>query len=233
MVDLGDVSNDQENMTLGLNMVTDESFDLTLDMHKGNNIQNEPRWVHGLSGEFFEATQLSFNFSRMPTFTGSARANWDNIIADALISDAELDGALAAMKLVILTNQKFSQSICGMDSSQNPRRWALIWDCLKKMVQLLTIDDLGGEKSLPNLPAGQIQLDYDFRITDEVPEFEIGVLLENYVPARPMFTIEMNGLQRSDLSMIVQGLDTSQARDVFLMQYTTLPQMVLYHAIFD
>jgi len=31
-----------------------------------------------------------------------------------------------------------------------------------------------------------------------------------------MFTIEMNGLQRSDLSMIVQGLDTSQARDVSL-----------------
>ena len=62
MVDLGDVSNDQENMTLGLNMVADESFDLTLDMHKGNNIQNEPRWVHGLSGEFLKLNLTVFQF---------------------------------------------------------------------------------------------------------------------------------------------------------------------------
>lgn len=217
MVDLGDVSNDQENMTLGLNMVTDESFDLTLDMHKGNNIQNEPRWVHGLSGEFFEATQLSFNFSRMPTFTGSARANWDNIIADALISDAELDGALAAMKLAGLNQSEILVEYL---------RDGFITESEKVGIDLGLLEENGvtfndrrswwGKIWLPNLPAGQIQLDYDFRITDEVPEFEIGVLLENYVPARPMFTIEMNGLQRSDLSMIVQGLDTSQARDVSL-----------------
>ena len=55
MVNLGDASNIAQNLSLGLNLKTGEEFDITLDVKKGVNVPDEPRWVHGISGEVLEA----------------------------------------------------------------------------------------------------------------------------------------------------------------------------------
>ena len=41
-VDLGGVSTDENNMSLGVNLVTGEAFNLTADVQKGSNVNEDP-----------------------------------------------------------------------------------------------------------------------------------------------------------------------------------------------
>lgn len=215
MVDLGDASNIASNMSLGLNLKTGEEFDITLDVNKGVNVPNEPRWVHGISGEVLEATQLIFNYSLMPEFTESSRL----VVSDALedfritelerpeviqaltwggLSDAESlvdameDGYISARELKLLDNATLEEE--GVTFEQRRSWHSKIW--------------------MPQLPAGKIELTYQVIIKDEVPEFNIGASLEGWTPFRPVLTIELNGLTRTDTMMVLTGLDTDLERNV-------------------
>jgi hypothetical protein len=215
MVNLGDASNIASNMSLGLNLKTGEEFDITLDVNKGVNVPNEPRWVHGISGEVLEATQLIFNYSLMPEFTESSRL----VVSDALedfritelerpdviqaltwggLSDAESlvdvmeDGYISARELKLLDNATLEEE--GVTFEQRRSWHSKIW--------------------MPQLPAGKIELTYQVIIKDEVPEFNIGASLEDWTPFRPVLTIELNGLTRTDTTMVLTGLDTDLERNV-------------------
>ena len=215
MVNLGDASNIASNMSLGLNLKTGEEFDITLDVNKGVNVPNEPRWVHGISGEVLEVTQLIFNYSLMQEFTESSRL----VVSDALedfritelerpdviqaltwggLSDAESlvdameDGYISARELKLLDNATLEEE--GVTFEQRRSWHSKIW--------------------MPQLPAGKIELTYQVRIKDEVPEFNIGASLEGWTPFRPVLTIELNGLTRTDTMMVLTGLDTDLERNV-------------------
>ena len=89
MVNLGDASNIQSNLSLGLNLLTGEEFDITMDVRKVTNVPVEPQWVHGISGEVLEVTELEFNYSRMPEFTESSRLIVSEALEDFEISETE------------------------------------------------------------------------------------------------------------------------------------------------
>ena len=207
MVNLGDASNIAQNMSLGLDLITGEEFDITLDVKKGVNVPDEPRWVHGISGEVLEATQLVFNYSMMPEFTESSRT----VVSDALgdfriteqerpdvvqaltwggLSDAESlvdameDGYISARELKLLDNATLEEE--GVTFEQRRSWHSKIW--------------------MPQLPAGLIKLNYMVEIKDEVPEFSIEASLEGWTPFRPVLTIELNGLTRTDTLMVLTGL---------------------------
>ena len=215
MVDLGDISGENNNMTLGLDLVTDEEFNLTLDMRKGRNVQTSPKWVHGLSGEFYEATELEFNLSRMPAFTETSRGVWAEAISDGIVNDSEYDDAVNALtwggvnqsrRLVnLLSDGYISDSEIqdldldllltnGVNLSNRRAWWARMW--------------------MPNLPAGNIVLGYELTFVENVPTFEIDIEMDNYMPARPIISVLMNGLKRSDVSIIIDGLNTELSRDM-------------------
>ena len=223
MVDLGDISGENKNMTLGLNLVTNEEFNLTLDMRKGANVLHPPKWVHGLSGEFYEATELQFNLSRMPTFTGTLRTDWAEIISDGVISGDETDndpgsefndavntltwaGINQSKRLVILMSDGYIS-----DSEMMTLDLDLL---LTNGVNLTNRRAWWGRIWMPNLPAGNITLGYELNFVDDIPTFEIDIQMDNYMPERPLLTVLMNGIKRADTSIILEGLDTGLARDM-------------------
>jgi hypothetical protein len=69
---------------------------------------------------------------------------------------------------------------------------------------------------MPQLPAGRIQLGYDVTIEDDIPTIEIVASLEGWTPARPVLTVEINGLSKTDTLLVLSGLDTELSRDISL-----------------
>ena len=222
MVNLGDASNIRSNMSLGLDLITGEEFDITLDVKKGVNIPDEPRWVHGLSGEVLEATQLVFNYSMMPEFTESSREVVSDALQDFTITELERTDVIQALGWAGLTDAE-SLVDAMEDGFISPRELKLL-DNATLEEEGVTFEQRRSWHSkiwMPQLPAGKIQLTYEVTITDEVPTFEILASLEGWTPFRPVLTIELNGLTRTDTLMVLTGLDTDLARDVSINAQTS------------
>ena len=217
MVNLGDASNIQSNLSLGLNLLTGEEFDITLDVRKGKNVPQEPRWVHGLSGEVLEATELIFNYTKMPEFTTSSRQIVFDALDDFEISEIEEPDVIQALEWAGLSDSK-SLVEAMRDGFISPRELALLdTDTLED--EGVTFDQRRSWHSkiwMPQLPAGDIKLRYDVKIIDEIPEFEIGVSLDGWTPFRPVLTVELNGLAKTDTLLVLTGLDTGLKRNISL-----------------
>ncbi|MGB1475832.1 MAG: hypothetical protein ACPG73_06500 [Candidatus Poseidoniaceae archaeon] len=217
MVNLGDASNIQSNLSLGLNLRTGEEFDLTLDVSKGNNIPTEPRWVHGISGEVLEVTEMIFNYSRMPEFTESSRLIVSQALADFEISEEEKAEVIQVAEWAGITDA--SDLIEALaDGYISPRELSLL-DTDNLEDEGITFDQRRSWHSriwMPQLPAGEIKLGYKVEIENEIPTFQIEASLKEYTPFRPVLTIELNGLSRADSLIVLTGLDTNLKRDVTL-----------------
>ncbi len=217
MVNLGDASNIQSNFSLGLNLLTGEEFDLTLDVSKGKNVPSQPRWVHGISGEVLEVTEMILNYSRMPEFTESSRLVVSQALADFSISEAEKNDVIQNLTWAGITIAK--ELVEAMEDGYiSPREMSLL-DTVLLEEQGVTFDQRRSWHSriwMPQLPAGEIKLDYQVEIKDEIPTFEIKASLIDYTPFRPILTIELNGLSRADSLIVLTGLDTTLKRDIAL-----------------
>ena len=217
MVNLGDASNIQSNMSLGLNLRTGEEFDLTLDVSKGKNVPTAPRWVHGISGEVLEVTELIFNYSRMPEFTQSSRLTVSEALADFEISEEEMPEVIQVAEWAGVTDAEALFEALA-DGYISPREMSLL-DEETLEDEGITFDQRRSWHSriwMPQLPAGKIELGYKVEIEDEIPTFQINALLMEYTPFRPVLTIELNGLSRADSLIVLTGLDTNLQRDVTL-----------------
>jgi hypothetical protein len=64
------------------------------------------------------------------------------------------------------------------------------------------------------LPAGTIELVYDFRMLDGIPTYEVDLKMSQWQPEREQFTIVANGLEGQDIQLFVDGFDTTQPRNV-------------------
>ena len=80
--DLVGTDGDDEDFALGLELLTGEAFNLTVDMRKGSNVANEPEWSHGVGMNVYEATRLNFNLTRLPVLTQSDMIDSNLILAD-------------------------------------------------------------------------------------------------------------------------------------------------------
>ena len=139
----------------------------------GVNIDETPQWVHGISGEVLEATELVFNYSIMENFTASSRfvvseafkdwtiteeerenvinaSSWAGISQSEKLVDVMSDGYLSELELAEIDTAKlFSE---GVDFDQR-RSWHVkIW--------------------LPQLPSGRILLTYDLTVNEDIPTFD-------------------------------------------------------------
>ena len=217
MVNLGDASNIQSNLSLGLNLLTGEEFDITLDVKKGTNVPVEPKWVHGISGEVLEVTELVFNYSRMPEFTESSRLVVSNALEDFEISEIEKEDMIRELGWAGITDAEPLVEAMS-DGFISPRELSLL-DKVTYEEEGITFDQRRSWHSriwMPQLPAGEIELSYEVTIEDEIPTFEIIASLEDYTPFRPTLTIQLNGLSRVDFLIVLTGLDTTLERDVSL-----------------
>ena len=215
VVDLGGIETGTENMSLGLDLVTQETFNVTMDIEKGSNINVQPEWSHGIGMEVFEASVVSFNLSRMPTFTLSSREVVQNALADYKITKSEYTSVLEAAEPLNISNIEIlllaledgivlDNEIEGVNLS--------VWEEHGITFELRRSWHM--RSWLPSLPSGQILLEYDFRMIGELPVYELDIFLEQWKPKRQQFSIIINGLEGRDLQFIVDGLDTSVPHNV-------------------
>ncbi len=236
MVDLGDASNVKSNMSLGLNLVTGEEFDITLDIRKGVNLPDEPRWAHGLTGEVLEATEMRFNYSRMPSFTESSRLIVSNALADLEINNSERQEVIQALEWSGLNN---SEGIVeAMTDGYVSAREMLLLNTEEMAEEGLELEQRRSWHSkmwMPQLPGGEIKLGYSVTIDEnDIPTFEIAIALDDWKPARPLLTVELNGLARTDSLLVISGLDTELVRDIELeMSIVTESELIIPRTTID
>ena len=202
-------------MSLGLDLVTQEAFNVTVDLEKGSNLDIQPEWSHGIGMEVFEATAVSFNLSRMPTFTLSTREVVLNALSDYKITESEYETVLEAANVLNISN---------IDLLLLALEDGIILESEIEGVNLSVLEEQGItfelrrswhlRSWLPSLPTGQILLEYDFRMVGELPVYELDVFLEQWTPKRQQLSIIINGLEGRDLEFIVDGLDTSGPHNV-------------------
>lgn len=214
-VNVGGELGESQNMSLGLNLFTGEAFNMTVDLKKGSNLEAEPEWMHGIGLEALEQTRVEANLSRMPTFTLSSRETMATILEDGRIDQGE---RLQALSILEATNITAAEPL--VTALEDGR----IYDDELAGVNLTLLADQGltlhDSRSwhlrawLPSLPAGTIELVYDFRMLGGIPTYEVDLKMSQWQPMYPQMTIVANGLEGQDLELFIDGLDTSTPRNV-------------------
>ena len=214
-VNVGGDIGESENMSLGLDLFTGEAFNMTVDMKKGSNLEAEPAWMHGLGMEALEQTRLESNLSRMPAFTATSRGPMEEILADGRIDESERVQALTILEAINITEAEAL-----VDALEDGR----VSDDEKDGMNLTELEEEGITLHdtrawhlrawLPSLPAGTIELVYDFRMLAGVPTYEVDLKMSQWQPKYPQMTIIANGLEGQDLELFIDGLDTTTPRNV-------------------
>jgi len=216
-VDVGGELGESENMSLGLELFTGEAFNMTVDLKKGSNLEAEPAWMHGLGMEALEQTLFKTNLSRMPTFTLSSREVMQEILEDGRIDITERDQALSIMRAINITAGE--ALVMALEDGR------VYDDELRGVNQTLLEEEgitLNDRRSwhlrawLPSLPAGTIELVYDFRMLGGIPTYEVDLKMSQWQPKYPQMTIVANGLEGQDIELFIDGLDTTMPRNVEL-----------------
>ena len=214
-VNVGGDIGESEDMSLGLDLFTGEAFNMTVDLKKGSNLEAEPAWMHGMGMEALEQTRLEANLSRMPTFTATSRGPMEAILADGRIDATERVEALT-----ILEASNITAAEALVDALEDGR----VIEGELEDVNLTRLEEEGLTLHdtrawhlrawLPSLPAGTIELVYDFRMLGGVPTYEVDLKMSQWQPQYPQMTIIANGLEGQDLELFIDGLDTTTPRNV-------------------
>ena len=215
VVDLGGIETNEDNLSLGLDLVTGELFDVTMDIQKGANVLEQPEWSHGFGVEVFEASVVTFNLTRMPNYTLSSRSVVDKALADYKIDEKEYLEVFDALKAADVTF---------IDQLLTPLKDGIILDSEMEGINLSIWEGQGITHEihrswhlrtwLPSMPTGRILLEYDFRMVDDIPLYEVDLFLEQWTPKRQQMSIIINGLEGRDMEFVIAGLDTSGPNDV-------------------
>ncbi len=213
--DLVGTEGDEEDFSLGVDLLTGEAFNLTVDVRKGSNPLDEPNWAHGIGMNAKEASVLSFNLSRLPSFTQSDLQSANDILVDYKIDKAEEESALD-----ILTRSNITQAEILIEVLED----GTIYDFERNLLNETQLEEQGitfefrrtwhNRLWLPQLPAGEISLEYDYRMIGDIPQYEFELFLGQWKPLREQISIVINGLQGTDMDLVIDGLDTTKPNDV-------------------
>lgn len=214
-VNVGGDIGESENMSLGLDLFTGEAFNMTVDLKKGSNLEVEPAWMHGLGMEALEQTRLEANLSRMPAFTANSRGPMEQILADGRIEAAERVQALTILEANNITAAE--ALVDALEDGRATEEEMSEVNLTRLEEEGLTLHDTRAwhlRAWLPSLPAGTIELVYDFRMLAGVPTYEVDLKMSQWQPKYPQMTIIANGLEGQDLELFIDGLDTTTPRNV-------------------
>ena len=214
-VNVGGDIGESENMSLGLNLFTGEAFNMTVDLQKGSNLETEPNWMHGLGMEALEQTRLEANLSRMPTYTATTRGPMEEILQDGRIDAGERVRALAVLESINITAAE--QLVDALEDGRVSAEEAAGMNLSLLADQGLSLQDTRAwhlRAWLPSLPAGEIDIVYDFRMLAGVPTYEVDLKMSQWMPKYPQLTIVANGLEGQDVELFIDGLDTTTPRNV-------------------
>jgi hypothetical protein len=171
--------------------------------------------MHGLGMEALEQTRLEANLSRLPTFTATTRGPMEDILADGRIHESERVQALTILESINITAAE--TLVDALEDGRVTDTEMVDVNMTQLEEEGLTLHDTRAwhlRAWLPSLPAGTIELVYDFRMLGGVPTYEVDLKMSQWQPKYPQMTIIANGLEGQDLELFIDGLDTTTPRNV-------------------
>lgn len=214
--DLGGSVSGESDLAIGMDLDTGESFNMTADMRKGTT-PNEPAWVHGLSMEADERVDVDLNLSRLDRLTLSGRITLETIWEDArLTADEQEQGALVLESAGFLGAKDLMDVLTDGHLSEDEKQAYDLDNWSAQGIDLTERRAWHVRTWLPSLPAGAIDLDYDFRFLDGVPTYQFDLAFTQWQPEYEDMTILVKGISGQDVDLRLTGFDTENPRDVVL-----------------
>ncbi|DAC16291.1 MAG TPA: hypothetical protein HA276_06120 [Candidatus Poseidoniaceae archaeon] len=214
--DLGGSVSGESDLAIGMDLDTGESFNMTADMRKGTT-PNEPAWVHGLSMEADERVDVDLNLSRLDRLTLSGRITLETIWEDArLTADEQEQGALVLESAGFLGAKDLMDVLTDGRLSEDEKQAYDLDNWSAQGIDLTERRAWHVRTWLPSLPAGAIDLDYDFRFLDGVPTYQFDLAFTQWQPEYEDMTILVKGISGQDVDLRLTGFDTENPRDVVL-----------------
>ena len=153
----------------------------------------------------------------MPSFTASSRLVVSEALDDWEIEDDEREAVINALSWGGINDSALLVEV--MEDGYVSRREIQLIDTDKLEDDGITLSQRRSWQSriwMPSLPAGRIQLAYDIVMNEDIPTFQITASMENYKPSRPILSVILNGVARTDSSLIIDGLNTELTRDIMI-----------------
>jgi hypothetical protein len=231
--DLGGSISEESDLAIGMDLETGEAFNLTADLRKGTT-PGEPEWVHGLSMEADERVDVKFNLSTLERLTLSGRITLDTIWEDARLNEDEQEqGALVLESAGVIGARDLVQVLADGRLSEDEKESYDLENWSEQGIDLTERRAWHIRTWLPSLPAGSIDLDYDFRLIDGVPTYQFDLAFTSWQPDYEDMTILVNGISGQDVDLRLTGFDTQNPHDVvmdavfFQERNLTVPRLTL------
>ncbi|MEC8399237.1 MAG: hypothetical protein VXZ34_06595 [Candidatus Thermoplasmatota archaeon] len=151
----------------------------------------------------------------MPTYTATTRGPMEEILQDGRIDAGERVRALAVLESINITAAE--QLVDALEDGRVSAEEAAGMNLSLLADQGLSLQDTRAwhlRAWLPSLPAGEIDIVYDFRMLAGVPTYEVDLKMSQWMPKYPQLTIVANGLEGQDVELFIDGLDTTTPRNV-------------------
>ncbi|MDP6233148.1 MAG: hypothetical protein QF839_03115, partial [Candidatus Poseidoniaceae archaeon] len=231
--DLGGSISEESDLAIGMDLETGEAFNLTVDLRKGTT-PPEPVWVHGLSMEADERVDVDFNLSTLERLTLSGRITLATIWEDARLNEDEQEqGALVLESAGMAGARDLMQVLADGRLSEDEKESYDLENWSEQGIDLTERRAWHIRTWLPSLPAGSIDLDYDFRLIDGVPTYQFDLAFTQWQPDYEDMTILVNGISGQDVDLRLTGFDTQNPHDVvmdavfFQERNLTVPRLTL------
>ena len=214
--DLGGSVSTESDLAIGMDLETGEAFNLTADMRKGTT-PPEPSWVHGISVEADERVDVALNLSRLERLTLSGRVTLETAWEDArLTADEQEQGALVLESAGMVGARDLMTVLADGRLSEDEKATYDLDNWSEQGIDLTERRAWHVRTWLPSLPAGAIDLDYDFRMVEGVPTYQFDLAFTSWQPLYEDMTVLVKGISGQDVDLRLTGFDTQNAHDVLL-----------------
>ncbi|CAI8220338.1 MAG: Uncharacterised protein [Methanobacteriota archaeon] len=218
------------NASLVLNLQSDEEFDVLLELEKGDYVDDEPDWVHGLSSTFVERTMLDLNLTKL-NFTNNSEPELIEILNDGIISKNEQQRFTELMDGKIHDPNKFAEMM--RDGWINSEELKNIDLDLLKDSGIFAHDERSYHIKawLPKI-APIIEMSYFYFVEEGIPQWSLDLQMTDWKPKYGDFLILVKGLEGMDLKINLAGFDTTRATDVNVQMYMSTDSTLVVPRIY-
>jgi len=181
-----------------------------------------------------ERVDVDLNLSTLDRLTLSGRITLETIWEDARLNEDEFEqGALVLESAGVVGARDVMQVLADGRLSEDEKESYDLENWSEQGIDLTERRAWHIRTWLPSLPAGSIDLDYDFRLIDGVPTYQFDLAFTQWQPDYEDMTILVKGISGQDVDLRLTGFDTQNPHDVvmdavfFQERNLTVPRLTL------
>ena len=164
-----------------------------------------------------ERVDVDLNLSRLERLTLSGRITLETAWEDArLTADEQEQGALVLESAGMVGARDLMTVLADGRLSEDEKATYDLENWSEQGIDLTERRAWHVRTWLPSLPAGAIDLDYDFRMVEGVPTYQFDLAFTSWQPLYEDMTILVKGISGQDVDLRLTRFDTENAHDVLL-----------------